>query len=134
MVCCVLLDMLVKAANQDGHYRTPDWLPMRRPRILLVNSPYMGGLRGTSLESHHGGWLTMGFSQVGCFHNPYRFWDLPGEDSSRGKHAKHGKHDNDAKHAKDAKDDNGAEDAKHAKDDNGAEDAKDAKDDNDTDN
>jgi hypothetical protein len=84
--------MLVKSANQDGHCRTSDWLPMRRPRILLVNSPYMGGLRGTSLESHDGGWLTMGFSQVSCFHKPYRFWDLPGEDSNRGKHAKHAKH------------------------------------------
>jgi hypothetical protein len=75
-----IMDMLVKAANQDGHFRTGLATPMRRPRILLVNSPVMGGLRGISLESNNGSWLTMKFRQVSYFFKPYRFWNLPGED------------------------------------------------------
>ena len=73
------IDLLVKAANQDGSSRTSSLEPLRRPRFLLVNHLSMGGLRGACFESNQKGWLHMTHSQVHYFDKPYKFWELPGD-------------------------------------------------------
>jgi hypothetical protein len=79
-----IMNLLVQVANQDGCQRTADVVPMRRPRIMLVNSPGMGGVGGVCLESYKKGWQTTWFSEEKYFHEPRHNCVFPGE-------SKHGK-------------------------------------------
>jgi hypothetical protein len=67
-----ILDMLVEIANQDGHERSASVVPMRRPRIMLVNSLGMGGVGGVSLESNAKNWQTTWFDEEKHFFKPFK--------------------------------------------------------------